>query len=81
MNTNTSWIDVELSAVFGGLALQESEPVLESGLSEADEHAILAELQRIERIVAERRSAIVAQDAAKARAFKALRRHRMVAGA
>ena len=78
---NTSWIDLELASVFGGWTLPETEQMLESGLDETTEAAILLELAKIERIVAERRSAIVAQDAAKARAFKALRRHRMVAGA
>lgn len=76
---NTSWIDVELSAVFGGWTIPKSEPVLD-GLPEQDERAILLELARIERIVAERRAALSAQSAAKARSFRTLRRHR-IAGA
>ena len=73
-----SWIDVELSAVFGNWTMPKSEPAIESGLSDEDERAILVELAKIERIVAERRSALTAQSAAKARAFKALRRSRLV---
>lgn len=71
-----SWIDVELSAVFSNIKLP-SEPTI-SGLSAEAEAAIVADLQRIERIVAERRKALFAQNAAKARAFKAMRRSRFV---
>jgi len=77
---NNSWIDMELSAVFGGWTLQETEPAIESRLSEQDEKAVMLELARIERVVAERRAAIFSQSAAKSRAFKALRSHR-IAGA
>ena len=74
----TSWIDLELASVFGGWTLPETEQMLESGLDETTEAAIAIELAKIERIVAERRSALTAQSAAKARAFRAMRRHRMV---
>lgn len=77
---NNSWIDVELAAVFGNWMLPESEPDIESGLSAEAEAAIVAELARIERVVAERRAALTVQSAAKERAFRAIRRHRMVAG-
>lgn len=73
-----SWIDLELSAVFGNIQLPKSEPMLESGLSAEDKAAIVAELQRIERIVAERRAALTVQSADKARAFKSMRRSRFV---
>lgn len=75
MNTK-SWIDVELSAVFGNWTLPENEPVL-TGLPEQDERAILLELEKIERVVAERRAALCAQSAAKARSFRVLRHNRM----
>ncbi len=74
---NMSWIDLELSAVFGNWTLPDSEPVLESGLPEQDERAILLELEKIERVVAARRAALSAQSAAKSRAFRVLRHHRM----
>lgn len=61
-----SWIDLELSAVFGNIQLPK------------DEAAIVAELQRIDRIVAERRAALTVQSADKARAFKSMRRSRFV---
>jgi hypothetical protein len=78
MNTN-SWIDMELSAVFGNWTLPETEPAIESGLSEHDEQAIMLELAKIERIVAARRAALSAQSAAKARSFRVLR-HNRIAG-
>ena len=73
---NMSWIDLELSAVFGNWTLPETEPVL-TGLPEQDERAILLELEKIERVVAARRAALSAQSAAKSRAFRVLRHHRM----
>ena len=73
----TSWIDLELSAVFGGWTLPETEQMLESGLDETTEAAILLELAKIELIVAERRKALTAQSAAKARAFRVLRRSKV----
>lgn len=76
MNTN-SWIDVELSAVFGGWTIQKSEPVLD-GLPEQDEREIMLELSRIEKIVSERRAALSAQSAAKARSFRVLRRQKFI---
>lgn len=73
-----SWIDLELSAVFGNWTPPETEPVL-TGLPEQDERAILLELEKIERVVAARRAALSAQDAAKARAYRVLR-HNRIAG-